>query len=122
MIEERLKKIIERTDGCIGILAFSYDGFVSEEVWQKNSRNAAKFFNAVSNYAPIVKKSVAQSRENSLGDLEELFFQTSDGIFIIRPIDDEIFIAMVLDQDGNIGKGRFELKEAAFHLFQAVLV
>jgi hypothetical protein len=50
--------------------------------------------------------------------LKELNLVNDSGIYLMRLINDDYFVAMILQPDGNIGRGRYELQLAELVLEQ----
>lgn len=52
------------------------------------------------------------------GSVQEVAVMTDGALVLLRPVNAEYFVALVLSSDGNFGKGRFVLRRAARALAQ----
>jgi predicted regulator of Ras-like GTPase activity (Roadblock/LC7/MglB family) len=53
-----------------------------------------------------------------MGDLEEVSISTSRTCVVVRVLNDDLFVALILNRDGNIGKGRYLLKIKSYEILQ----
>lgn len=67
-------------------------------------------------YGNILKEVGNASKSLRMGSPSEVSVITETNDLIMRKINDEYFIALVLDTDGNFGKGRFLVRVAANRL------
>jgi predicted regulator of Ras-like GTPase activity (Roadblock/LC7/MglB family) len=111
MFKEILREIMVRTDGCIGALIMGMDGIPVEELWNPIARDM-NFDIAVAEFSSVIKNVCRLNSSIGLGKLNEATFSTEHGIFIFRIVSKDYFLAMVLRTDGNLGRGRYELRRA----------
>ncbi len=100
-----------RTDGCIGALIMGMDGIPVEEVWNPFAQEM-NFDIAVAEFSSVVKNVCRLNNSIGLGKMNEMTISTEHGVFIFRIVSKDYFLAMVLRSDGNIGRGRYELRRA----------
>ena len=108
---ETLVEIVEKVGGGLGAVIMGYDGIPIDE-YISDQRTCDVQLMAVE-YATLlkeVKRTVAVLRT---GEMEEITIATALASVIVRIINDEFFILLVIDKDGNYGKGRFLLRRAA---------
>ena len=111
MFREVLQEIVSRTEGCLGSLIMGTDGIAVEKVWQP-AGTEANLDVAVAEFTSLLRNARRTNNEMGLGKLQEFTLTTESGIFILRFVSEDYFIAMVLTPDGNFGRGRFELRRA----------
>ena len=117
MSKEMLQKILDRTEGCLGILLNGLDGFAVEKVWREDAVELSLDYTvAVAEYTSIVELAIEKNRETGLGNLLEMAISNEKGIFLMRLVNDDQFIAMIMSPDSNVGRGRYELQEVEFLL------
>lgn len=71
---------------------------------------------AVAEYTSLLRSAKRTNGELGLGKLQEVALTSESGIFILRFVNDDYFIAMVTSPEGNFGRGRYELRRAALLL------
>jgi predicted regulator of Ras-like GTPase activity (Roadblock/LC7/MglB family) len=111
MFKEVLQEALNRTEGCLGVLIMGTDGIAVEKAFQPEITEA-NLDVAVAEYTSLVKSAQRANREMGLGRLNEVVLSSESGIFILRFIGEEYFIAMILSPEGNFGRGRYELRRA----------
>ena len=111
MFREVLQGIVERTEGCLGSLIMGTDGIAVEKVW-KAATAATNLDVAVAEYTSLLRNARRTNHELGFGKLQEFTLSGESGIFILRFISEDYFIALVLTPEGNFGRGRFELRRA----------
>ena len=116
MSVEILQGILDRTEGCLGILLNGLDGFAVEKVWSEEATDRLDHTVAVAEFTSVVEQAVEKNREAGFGELRELTITNEKGTFLIRLLGENQFIAMIMSPDGSIGRGRYELHEAKFLL------
>ena len=111
MFKEVLQAIVNRTEGCLGALIMGTDGIAVEKVWQ-SAGTEANLDVAVAEYTSLLRNAKRTNDEMGFGKLREFNLVSESGIFILRFVSEDYFIAMVLSPEGNFGRGRFELRRA----------
>lgn len=111
MFKDVLQTALENTEGCFGILIMGIDGIVVEKVWELEITEA-NLDVAMAEYVSMARNADRINRDTGLGKLYEVILSGESGVFILRFIGDEYFIAMILSPEGNFGRGRFELRRA----------
>lgn len=111
MFKEVLREAQNRTEGCLGVLIMGTDGIPVEKVWQPEAAEMNLDI-AVAEYTSLVRNARRTNREMGFGSLNEAVLSGESGIFILRFIGEDYFIAMILSPDGNFGRGRYELRRA----------
>src|SRR4051812_9812966 len=111
MFKEVLQRALEETEGCFGVLIMGTDGIAVEKVWQPEGTETNLDI-AVAEYTSMVRSVKRTNSDIGLGRLHEITLTTESGIFVLRFVSEDYFIAMVLSPDGNFGRGRHELRRA----------
>ena len=109
MFRETLHKALSNTENCLGVLIMGTDGMAVEEVW----KNDAKPMNAdiiFAEYTAILRNAARVGDELLLDRLRELTISGDEATFIMRLVSSDYYLAMVLQTDGNFGRGRYELR------------
>jgi uncharacterized protein len=107
------KKILEETvsnvDGSIGAGLVGMDGIVIDQV----SHNSSFDINAVgAEYSSIIKNALRASSGFGLGNTTEILITTDKATMIMMMVGSNYFVSLAINLDGNLGRGRLELKKA----------
>ncbi len=107
------KKILEETisnvEGAIGAGLVGMDGIVIDQI----SRNPTFDINAVgAEYSSIIKNAMRASSNFGLGNTAEILITTDKATMIMMMVGQTYFITLAINLDGNLGRGRLELKKA----------
>ncbi|MCU0239160.1 MAG: hypothetical protein MUC29_06940 [Pyrinomonadaceae bacterium] len=119
MFKETLQNVVKRTEGCIGALVMGTDGIAVEKFWlpEATEKNLDVTV-AVAEYTSLMRTARRTNRELEVGNLKELNLVNENGIYLMRLINDDYFVAMVMNPNGNFGRGRYELQLAELLLEQ----
>jgi len=52
--------------------------------------------------------------------MEEISIRTDRFIIIIRVLNSEYFVALIINRDGNFGKGRYLMTRESYNLIEAL--
>jgi predicted regulator of Ras-like GTPase activity (Roadblock/LC7/MglB family) len=115
MFKEPLEAIMERTDGSIGALIMGTDGIAVEKVLRPEGRDA-NLDVAAAEFTSLVRNAQRTGGDTGLGSLREMVINLEGASVIMRLLSSEYFIALALKPDGNLGRGRFELRKAELQL------
>lgn len=121
MFKEVLQDIASRTEGCLGVLIMGTDGIAVEKFWQPQGMEA-NLDVAVAEYTSLLRNANRTNSEMGFGKLQEFTLTSESGIFIVRFVTKDYFIAMVISPDGNFGRGRFELRRAELLLENELVI
>ena len=111
MFKETLQSIVDKTDGSLGALIMGADGlsvekFFSEEGVEANLDVAAAEFTS------LVRNASRSGKDLDLGDLRELVVALGKVTLVMRLFSNDYFAVLALKPDGNLGRGRYELRKA----------
>ena len=108
---DTIREIVEQVDGGIGVVILGYDGIAIDEYLTEQAGNFDFQLLAVE-YATLLKEVKRTVDVLKTGEMEEVSITTGNTRIVIRTINDDFFIVLVLAKDGNFGKGRFLLQRA----------
>jgi predicted regulator of Ras-like GTPase activity (Roadblock/LC7/MglB family) len=111
MFKQALEEIIERTDGSLGALIMGTDGISVEKVLNDEGADA-NLDVAAAEFTSLVRNAQRTGRDTGLGRLRELVVSLADATIILRLFNNDYFIVLALKPDGNLGRGRYELRKA----------
>ena len=111
---ETLKSIVESVEGSLGAIIMADDGIAIDEYFLDDTGMDLNLL-AVE-YAALLREVKRTAEVLKTGELEEMAVNTGRSQVIVRIIGDDLFIALILGQDGNYGKGRYLLRREAFGL------
>ena len=115
MFKEPLQAIIERTDGSIGAFIMGTDGIAVEKVLTDDAREA-NLDVAAAEFTSLVRNAQRTGGDTGLGPLRELVVGLESATVLIRLFSRDYFVVLAMKPDGNIGRGRFELRKAELQL------
>jgi predicted regulator of Ras-like GTPase activity (Roadblock/LC7/MglB family) len=111
MFKEALQTIVENTDGSLGALIMGADG-LSVEKHFTDQGVSANLDVAAAEFTSLVRNAGRSASELDLGELRELVVSVGKVTFIMRLFNKDYFAVLALTPDGNIGRGRYELRKA----------
>ena len=118
MFSEILQRIVEETGGGIGAVLMGYDGIAIDQYFAPDEE--LDLHMVVVEYSNVLKEIRKTADILSLGDMEEISIRTDRFIIVIRILNNEYFVAMVISRDGNFGKGRYLMTREGFNLIEAL--
>lgn len=121
MFKEPLEAIMERTDGSIGALIMGIDGIAVEKVLRPEGQDA-NLDVAAAEFTSLVRNAQRTGVDTGLGSLSELVVNLEGVSIIIRLLNREYFLLLALKPDGNLGRGRFELRKAQLELAREFVI
>jgi len=118
MFNEILQRIVEETGGGIGAVLMGYDGIAIDQYFAADETLDLQM--VVVEYSNVLKEIRKTADILSLGDMVEISIRTDRFIIVIRVLNDEYFVALVINHDGNFGKGRYLMTREGFNLIEAL--
>jgi predicted regulator of Ras-like GTPase activity (Roadblock/LC7/MglB family) len=115
MFKEFLETIIECTDGSLGALIMGTDGIAVEKVLGEAGKEA-NLDVAAAEFTSLVRGAQRSGHDLGFGGLRELVITLDDLIVVMRLLNRDYFLVLALNAEGNVGRGRFELRKAEFQL------
>ncbi len=106
---EVLKETVDKVNGAVSSMILAVDGIVVEEYVSERLIDLT----GLGAEASAMIRDISSAAENlGLGEAGEFSIISDRCGIIMRRINSEYFMALVLRPDGNYGKGRFILKTA----------
>ena len=106
---EVLKEAVERVDGAVSAMIIGADGISVEEYTSEKLIDLTD----LSAEASTMIRDIGLAAENlKLGEAREFSIISDACGIIMRRINPEYYLALVIKPDGNYGKGRYILKTA----------
>lgn len=118
MFSEILQKIVEETGGGIGAVLMGYDGIAIDQFFSPEKDVDVQM--VVVEYSNVLKEIRKTAEILSLGEMEEISIRTDRFILVIRVLSSEYFVAMIINRDGNFGKGRYLMTRESSNLIEAL--
>jgi predicted regulator of Ras-like GTPase activity (Roadblock/LC7/MglB family) len=113
--KRHLASILERVEGSVGALIMGTDGIAVEKVLVKAGAEA-NLDVAAAEFVSVVRGAERASANMGFGPVHELVVSTGQFRFLLRLMARDYFLVLVVEQGGNLGRGRFELRKAELDL------
>jgi predicted regulator of Ras-like GTPase activity (Roadblock/LC7/MglB family) len=110
MFKQALTDIVERTEGATGALIMGMDGIAVERVFLPEGADTNMDV-AAAEVTSLVRSALRAGVNTGLGSLQELFINFEQVRIIARMFSPEYFIVLAIRPDGNLGRGRYELRK-----------
>lgn len=115
MFKDELQRIVEKTDGSLGALIMGADG-LSVEKFFTDEGNAANLDVAAAEFTSLVRNAMRSGNDLDLGDLHEMVVVMGKVTFLMRLFNRDYFVCLAMKPEGNLGRGRYELRKAELQL------
>lgn len=110
IFDDVVRKAVDETSGAIAALIMAHDGINLSHYLKPGAKIDLETLGI--EYANLLADTNRASQAMQVGPLSELQLTTNQYATILRVINPEYFIALIMDPGGNIGKGRFLLRVA----------
>jgi len=115
MFKESLQTIVSNTDGSLGALIMGADGLSVEKFF--NEEGAAANLDVVAaEFTSLVRSAARSGNDLALGDLREMVVALGRVTFLMRLFNKDYFVVLAVKPEGNLGRGRYELRKAELKL------
>jgi len=115
MFKDLLENAVQRTEGSLGALIMGTDG-IAVEKFLSEAGSDANLDIAAAEFTAVVRGAQRSGSDIGLGKLNEVVVLLDDVILIMRLLSRDYFVVLALGADGNLGRGRFELRKAELQL------
>ena len=115
MFKEMLESMIGRTEGSLGALIMGTDGIAVEKVMAEAGAEA-NLDVAAAEFTSLVRSAQRAGNDTGLGGLRELVVSLEGSILMMRVLTKDYFVVLAIGAEGNLGRGRFELRKAELKL------
>jgi len=110
IFEDIIREIVVNVKGCWCGVMMGIDGVMVESFYTDKKREDVSTMSI--EFTNILKDICKSSNQLDAGRVQEITIKTDKMIYLIRMINDEYFIAIVLDPLGNYGKARYIIKKS----------
>lgn len=118
MFSKILQRIVEETGGGVGSVLMGYDGIAVDQFFLPDEEIDLQM--VVVEYSNVLKEIRKTAEILSLGEMEEISIRTDRFIIVIRMLNDDYFVALVINHDGNFGKARYLMTREGYNLIEAL--
>lgn len=115
-LRDLLNATVQSVDGALAAAIMGYDGIPIDEVTVEQSEFDMQLLSV--EYATLLKEIKRAVEIIKMGDLEEVTISTTRTCVVVRVLNDDLFAALIMKRDGNIGKGRYLLKINSYELLR----
>lgn len=115
-LRDLLNTIVQSVDGSLTAIIMAYDGIPIDEVTVEQSEFDMQLLSV--EYATVLKEIKRAVDIIKMGNLEEVSITTTRTCLVVRVLNDDLFAALIMSRDGNIGKGRYMLKLKSFEILR----
>jgi predicted regulator of Ras-like GTPase activity (Roadblock/LC7/MglB family) len=115
MFRDALQEMVAKTDGSLGALIMGADG-LSVEKFFTDEGNAANLDVAAAEFTSLVRGAMRSGNDLDLGELHEMVVVLGKVTFLMRLFNRDYFVCLALKPEGNLGRGRYELRKAELRL------
>jgi predicted regulator of Ras-like GTPase activity (Roadblock/LC7/MglB family) len=115
MFKQALTEIVEKTEGATGALIMGMDGIAVERVFLPEASDTNVDV-AAAEVTSLVRAALRAGANTGLGTLQEMYVNFDGARIIARMFSPEYFVVLALRADGNLGRGRYELRKAELRL------
>ncbi len=103
--DEIVTNIVQSSQGGLAAVIMANDGVPLAEY--KTPETTVDISSMCIEYTEVLKEIKKASEVLEAGFMEEITVRSNDLVYIVRLINEEFFLAMLLTPDGNSGKGRY---------------
>jgi predicted regulator of Ras-like GTPase activity (Roadblock/LC7/MglB family) len=111
IFEDVVKHAVEQTSGAMAALIMARDGISLSQYIKPEVPIDLETLGI--EYSNLLADTNRSTQAMNAGQLKELQVTTDQYLTILRVLNQEYFIALILTPDGNLGKGRFLLRVSA---------
>jgi predicted regulator of Ras-like GTPase activity (Roadblock/LC7/MglB family) len=115
-MKDILKSSVTSVEGALASVVMGFDGVPVEQYIHDGAAIDLETIGVEYSNALTEVRRTADALAS--GAVQEVSVVTENALVLLRPVNQEYFVALVLTSEGNLGKGRFVLKRAARALAQ----
>ena len=104
---EILRNVVNGTEGALGALVVGLDGIPVDEY---SIGSELDIQSLTVEYSALIKEIEKGSQAAHLGSTKEVTVMADQAMIMLRRLNDEYFIVLIIKPEGNFGKGRFLLR------------
>ncbi len=106
--KEVLKTIADSVEGSIGIGLIGLDGMIVDQYSAEPDFDVAM---VGVEYSSVIKNASKASQDFGLGPTTEILITTEQATMIMMMVGKSYFAVLAIGEDGNLGRGRLEMKK-----------
>jgi len=110
-----LKGLVDGTEGALGALVVGLDGIPVDEYSVKSDLDIQSM---TVEYSALIKEIEKGSQATQLGSTKEVTVIADRAMIMLRRLNDDYFLVLILHPEGNFGKGRFLLRMSVSKLLK----
>ena len=115
--KEHLKRAVTETPGALMCTLMGKDG-IAVDTFETDTSVERDVATSTIELTSLIAQVHASTAGLKSGALKELVVGGQEMMAIVRPLTDEYFLALLMDSDGNAGKGRYLLRVIAPRLVE----
>lgn len=115
-LRDSLNAVVQSVEGSLAAIIMAYDGIAIDEVTGEESEFDMQLMSV--EYATVLKEIKRAVEVIKMGNLVEVAISTTHTCVVVRILNDDLFAALIMKRDGNIGKGRYMLKLKSFEVLR----
>jgi predicted regulator of Ras-like GTPase activity (Roadblock/LC7/MglB family) len=112
---------VEKTDGAVGAVIMGTDGLPVEKFFSAEG-SETNLDVAAAEFTSLLRAAVRSAKDLNLGDVRELVLTLESVTLLMRALHRDYFVLLALRADGNLGRGRYELRKAELVLAEEFAV
>jgi predicted regulator of Ras-like GTPase activity (Roadblock/LC7/MglB family) len=106
-LKQILASIVDDVSGGLGAIIIGYDGISVDEYMKETPLD---IHTMAIEYVTVIREIRNTVSVLGIGNMEELAIHTENLQAVMRAINEDLLIVLVMTSDGNYGKGRYLLK------------
>ena len=114
MFTETLKKIVDNVDGGIGAVIMGVDGIPVDGYTRRSDKADVQTIGT--EFSFIVGQAQKAAMSLDLGKCSDISVRAEQVVLLIHVLNEQYFLATVIESAGNYGKARFLMRMAASEL------
>ena len=118
VFEEALDRIATRVSGTRAVSLVGADGI---PVATRGSTEGLSIETVAAEMGGLVRAARTAGTASGSGEIREIATVTDTGITVLSRVTGEYYLLLLLAREGNLGRGRFELRKAAAALEKELL-
>jgi len=111
MFRQALQTIVEKTDGSLGALIMGADGLSVEKFFSEEGTEA-NLDVASAEFTSLIRSASKSAKDLNLGEPREIVVGLASVTLMMRLFNKDYFVVLAIRPDGNLGRGRYELRKA----------
>ena len=113
MFKEALKSMVDGTEGGVAGLLMGFDGIAVDSYTREDSPGEFDISTVGMEFSVILSQIRKSAEILGAGTTQEIAIKAEKLTTLIYSINNEYFLALALQPDGNYGKGRYLLRTTA---------